>query len=162
MPAFFVVRDCYNILNILHILHRSNFNKGKPVSSEDDKNPEPVDVHVGARIRLMRKQQGLSQVDLANAIGKTFQQVQKYERGSNRVAASTLYRIAEFLKVNIEDFFEGLEKTSDGKTLASFTSDFNSLFKTSEGIEMAKLFELADNKKKRAIITFLRVMLDKE
>ena len=130
------------------------------MSTDDEKISDPIDVHVGARIRLIRKQQGLSQTDLADALGKTFQQVQKYERGSNRVAASTLYRTAEYLGVNIEDFFTGLKKAEDKEGMTGFTTDVFSMFRTEEGIEMARLFDRADQKKRRAVVKFLRVMLE--
>jgi len=70
--------------------------------------PEPVDIHVGARIRLRRILLGQSQGDLGQAIGLTFQQIQKYERGTNRVAASTLHRLAQILDVPISFFFDCL------------------------------------------------------
>lgn len=69
----------------------------------------PVDIHVGNRVRGRRKALGVSQGTLAEALGLTFQQVQKYERGSNRVSASKLYRIAGVLQVPVAYFFEGLE-----------------------------------------------------
>ena len=67
--------------------------------------PDPVDVAVGARIRLRRKQLGISQSMLADAIGVTFQQVQKYERGANRVSASTIAKVAPALKCKVSDLF---------------------------------------------------------
>jgi transcriptional regulator with XRE-family HTH domain len=67
-----------------------------------------VDAHVGARVKLRRKLLGWSQTQLANALGVAFQQVQKYERGTNRIAASTLYQIAMLFDVPIGFFFEGL------------------------------------------------------
>src|SRR5438132_66953 len=66
---------------------------------------DPVDVAVGARIRLFRKVRGLSQQVLAEAAGVTFQQIQKYERGANRVSASMLTRIAEALKTPVSEMF---------------------------------------------------------
>ena len=68
--------------------------------------PNPVDLHVGARIRLRRRMQGVSQEKLAEALGLTFQQVQKYERGANRVSASKLYEIAAALRAPVDAFFE--------------------------------------------------------
>ncbi len=70
--------------------------------------PNPVDLHVGARIRLRRRMQGVSQEKLADALGLTFQQVQKYERGANRVSASKLYEIAAALRAPVAYFFDGL------------------------------------------------------
>src|ERR1700738_5122834 len=71
------------------------------------KRPDPVDVEVGHRIRIERLARGLSQTALANQLGVTFQQVQKYEKGVNRVGAGRLARIAEVLGVPISFFFEG-------------------------------------------------------
>lgn len=65
--------------------------------------PDPLDVAVGARIRLRRKQRGISQAALADVLGLTFQQVQKYERGTNRVSASTLIRISQHLDASPND-----------------------------------------------------------
>lgn len=68
--------------------------------------PNPVDVHVGARVRLRRTLLGLSQEKLGEAIGLTFQQVQKYERGANRIGASRLYDLSRVLQVPVSYFFE--------------------------------------------------------
>lgn len=70
--------------------------------------PDPIDVHVGKRLRLRRTLIGLSQEQLAAAVGVTFQQIQKYERGSNRVSASRLYDVARVLGVEIGFFFEDI------------------------------------------------------
>ena len=74
--------------------------------------PHPVDQHVGARLRLARSLRGHSQAALGKAVGVTFQQIQKYERGANRLSASTLFRLAVFLELRIEWFFEGLSAVS--------------------------------------------------
>lgn len=70
--------------------------------------PHPVDAHVGSRIELARKLKRMSQSDLANAVGVSFQQVQKYERGTNRVSASALFAIMQALNLTASYFFEGL------------------------------------------------------
>ena len=67
--------------------------------------PDPIDLHVGQEIRRRRKLAGMSQQALADACGVTFQQVQKYERGANRVSASMLYRIAQFQGARVGDYF---------------------------------------------------------
>src|SRR5437762_8606102 len=77
--------------------------------------PDPVDVHVGARIRTRRLLQGMNQEALAIALGLTFQQVQKYESGANRVSASRLWEIAEVLGVTPEYFFSGLPFGEEGE-----------------------------------------------
>ena len=71
--------------------------------------PDPIDVHVGKQMRLFRTLKGMSQERLASELGVTFQQIQKYERGTNRVSASMLYRAAQALQVPVSGFFEGLE-----------------------------------------------------
>lgn len=68
--------------------------------------PDPIDVHVGGRVRLRRTMMGMSQEQLGDALGLTFQQVQKYERGANRMGASRLFRIAAILNVPVSYFFD--------------------------------------------------------
>lgn len=79
--------------------------------------PNPIDVYVGSRVRLRRTLLGMSQERLGQAIGLTFQQVQKYERGANRVGASRLYELSRVLDVAVSYFFEDMpdEATSRGK-----------------------------------------------
>lgn len=78
-----------------------------PVSKPRKNTPHPVDVYVGGRIRLRRIRAGISQEKLGMGLGISFQQVQKYEKGSNRVSASSLYRISTILHANPGWFFEG-------------------------------------------------------
>ena len=77
--------------------------------------PHPVDVHVGSRVRLRRTLLGMSQQKLAEAIGLTFQQVQKYEHGTNRVSASRLLLMSQVLDVPISYFFDGLPAEISGQ-----------------------------------------------
>ena len=76
--------------------------------------PDPVDVHVGARLRLRRNLIGMSQEQLGKASGLTFQQIQKYERGANRMGASRLYQIAQILNVPVGWFFEDMPAPAGG------------------------------------------------
>lgn len=73
------------------------------------KPPDPIDVLVGNNIRILRLEKGLSQADLANRLGITFQQVQKYEKGINRVGSSRLARLSQVLGVSVSRFFQGSE-----------------------------------------------------
>ncbi len=82
--------------------------KSKRRSGQGVRGPSPVDVHVGSRVWQRRKVLGLTQTNLGDAIGLTFQQVQKYERGVNRIGASRLLAIARVLDVSIEYFFEDM------------------------------------------------------
>ena len=77
-------------------------------SQHAPRSPNPVDTHVGTRVRLRRQILKMSQEKLGNALGVTFQQVQKYERGSNRVGASRLWRMSQVLDVPVAFFYEGL------------------------------------------------------
>jgi transcriptional regulator with XRE-family HTH domain len=81
-----------------------------------NKSANPIDRHVGARIRMQRMVRGLSQTELGKAVGVTFQQVQKYEKGVNRVGASRLQQIANVLKVKPDFFFE----EASAKAVGSF------------------------------------------
>jgi transcriptional regulator with XRE-family HTH domain len=78
--------------------------------------PNPIDVHVGQRIRQRRTLLGMSQEKLAEAIGLTFQQVQKYERGANRVGSSRLFDLSRVLDVPISYFFEDMEASVAAKS----------------------------------------------
>ena len=88
--------------------------------------PNPVDVHVGRRVRLRRKELGISQTHLADGLGLTFQQIQKYERGANRVSASKLYEMARVLRVQIGYFFDGLDDPAS-PTGDNYASAYNSV-----------------------------------
>lgn len=78
------------------------------ITSEDG--PDPIDVYVGGRMRLRRIMMGLSQYALAQALGLTFQQIQKYEKGANRISASTLHRLGEVLDIPVSFFFDELPR----------------------------------------------------
>ena len=78
--------------------------------------PHPVDIHVGSRLRAARVMRGQSQTNLADKLGLTFQQVQKYETGANRISASKLFDISKIWGVTPDYFFEGLEDTRGGGT----------------------------------------------
>lgn len=74
--------------------------------------PDPVDVHVGSRVRMRRTLLGMSQEKLGKALGLTFQQIQKYERGANRIGSSRLYKLSKILDVPVEFFFEDMQDSS--------------------------------------------------
>lgn len=84
--------------------------RGRPKGSSGDAGPNPVDVHVGKRLRLRRTMLGLSQEKLGEAIGLTFQQVQKYERGTNRIGCSRLFDLSRVLDVDISYFFDEMPR----------------------------------------------------
>ena len=78
-----------------------------PTSKHAPRAANPIDVHVGTRVRLRRKTMKMSQEQLGDQLGITFQQVQKYERGTNRVGASRLWKISQVLEVPIQYFYDG-------------------------------------------------------
>lgn len=83
--------------------------------------PDPVDIHVGERLKTLREQRKLSQEKIAAAVNVTFQQIQKYERGANRISASRLYHLAHLLDVSVLDFFEGLDDLETAPVTPLFT-----------------------------------------
>jgi transcriptional regulator with XRE-family HTH domain len=107
------------------------------------KTPNPIDRHVGSRVRMRRMLAGVSQEKLGEALGLTFQQVQKYEKGSNRISASRLQQIAQMLEVPVSFFFEGAptgaapEGGFADMAATSYVSDF---LATSEGVQLTKAF----------------------
>ncbi|MCY1666935.1 helix-turn-helix domain-containing protein [Rhizobium sp. SL86] len=118
------------------------------------KSPNAIDVHVGSRIRLRRTMLGMSQEKLGESLGITFQQVQKYEKGANRVGASRLQHIAEVLNVPIPFFFEGVP----GATTATpeLTGDAASEFMGSrECVALATAFASIEDKRVRQSILSL-------
>ena len=115
--------------------------------------PNPIDTHVGSRVRMRRLILSMSQEKLADAIGLTFQQVQKYEKGTNRMGSSRLVQIANVLKVPVTFFFEGTPGQSklDGKAPSpAYVSNF---LATSDGLALTKAFmRIKDAKLRRSIV----------
>ena len=94
---------------------REAMSSGEPTEKvEKEHRPSPIDVHVGSRVRLRRTLLGMSQERLGDAIGLTFQQVQKYERGVNRIGASRLFDLSRVLDVPISFFFDDLPTSAGG------------------------------------------------
>ena len=105
---------------------------------ENKKKPNPIDIHVGSRIRLRRTMLGMSQEKLGESLGITFQQIQKYEKGTNRVGASRLQNISSILNVPVSFFFEGLQPGMEAQPVSSRQRMF---------LELARNFALIDNDK---------------
>jgi transcriptional regulator with XRE-family HTH domain len=119
---------------------------------------DPTDTHVGNRVRMRRMMLGKSQTDLADAIGVTFQQVQKYEKGTNRISASRLQQISHVLRVTIQFFFEGLPSHSGrsrGNRDEPSAPDLLKLFTTTDGLNLAKAFTQIKDRKLRLPILHL-------
>jgi len=81
--------------------------------------PDPIDIHVGSRVRMRRTLLGMSQEKLGNALGLTFQQIQKYERGANRIGSSRLFKLSQILDVPVNFFFDDMADAS-GKRSKGF------------------------------------------
>jgi transcriptional regulator with XRE-family HTH domain len=129
------------------------------------RDPNPIDRHVGARVRLRRLLMNMSQGELGSAIGVTFQQVQKYEKGSNRIGASRLQQISRILSVPVGFFFEGaplpleLVAANDHAPPPSYLSDF---LTTSDGLALTKAFvEIKDTRLRRRIIDLLENIVER-
>lgn len=124
-------------------------------------NPNPVDIHVGARVRLRRTLLGMSQERLGEALGLTFQQVQKYERGANRIGASRLYDLARALQVPVGFFFDDLpDAAADGETpIAAIHGD--DPMQRRETIELVRAFyRIADPTARRRLYELARSIAD--
>lgn len=126
-----------------------------------------VDTHVGGRVRMRRKLLGVSQDQLADSLGLTFQQVQKYERGANRISASKLFRIAEILSVDVSYFFDGLPDPIEGAgpdgAVAHAHEVMQAFLQTSEGVELAEIFpRIASGRVRRQILDLVRTMAAEE
>ncbi len=137
----------------------------KPHPSLNEANP--IDRHVGARIRMRRKILGVSQEKLADSLSLTFQQVQKYEKGANRVSASKLYEIAAALQTQVSYFFDGLADPSvevDEDSEVNGTEQFvHEFLMTPEGLELAGIFpKITRPAVRRRILDLVRSMADEE
>ncbi|WP_374470973.1 helix-turn-helix domain-containing protein [Phenylobacterium sp.] len=123
-----------------------------------DPTAHPVDRHVGVRVRLRRKALGLSQDKLADALGLTFQQVQKYERGTNRISASKLWEIARVLKTPVEWFYEGLPAEGGVASPPLVGAGF---LASNEGLDLARTFpKIRDARTRRKILELVRVLAE--
>ena len=109
--------------------------------------PDPVDVYVGSRIRMRRTLLGMSQEKLSDQLGITFQQVQKYENGMNRVGSSRLFNISRALGVPIAFFFDGYREEGARTTKAAEdATSFNKLLNSKETIELIKAYYSIEDK----------------
>lgn len=124
------------------------------------KEPNPIDIHVGSRVRLRRLVIGMSQEKLGEQLGLTFQQVQKYEKGTNRIGASRLFEMGRILDVPIQFFYEDMEQVA-GRELAfaepsgaPFVMDFVS---SAEGLALNRAFsEIKDPGLRRAVVELVK------
>ncbi len=129
------------------------------MSKHGPRSPNPVDIHVGTRVRLRRQVMKMSQEKLGSQLGVTFQQVQKYERGANRVGASRLWKMSQVLDVPIGFFFDGLSQASGSAEFAEddqlpIVYDF---INSSDGVALAKaLTQIKSKSVRRQILELAR------
>jgi transcriptional regulator with XRE-family HTH domain len=130
---------------------------------KSSRRPNPIDVHVGSRVRFRRMLLGMSQEKLGEKLGLTFQQVQKYEKGINRIGASRLFDLAQVLGVSVQFFYEeapssdpspltpeGLAEKADEHSIVEF-------LRSRDGLELNKAFvRISDAKARRAIVELVR------
>ena len=123
------------------------------------KAPNPIDKHVGSRVRMRRMMLGMSQEKLGDALGLTFQQVQKYEKGTNRIGASRVQQISQILQVPVAFFFEGapdlqpLQNGANGAEQAPSPGYVSDFLATSEGLALTKAFtRIKEAKLRRRIV----------
>lgn len=128
--------------------------------------PNPIDVHVGGRVRLQRMLLGISQEKLGERLGLTFQQIQKYEKGVNRIGASRLFDLAQVLGVPVQFFYDDAPAIETAGAAAGFADrpGDNYIFdflNTREGLELNKAFaRISDPKARRAILDLVRSLAE--
>ena len=125
------------------------------------KAPNPIDKHVGSRVRMRRMMLSMSQEKLGDALGLTFQQVQKYEKGTNRIGASRLQQISHILQVPVAFFFEGAPnmpgQSSDGLREAPSPAYVSDFLATSEGLALTKAFmRIKEPKLRRRVVDLVK------
>lgn len=121
--------------------------------------PHPVDVHVGRRVCEKRIALSLSQSDLGRALNLTFQQIQKYEKGANRISASKLWDIARYFKVDIGYFFEGLGVGIAGMAEAEAPGFVHDFPVTRQSIEITRLAPQLPLRQQKLVLDMMREMV---
>jgi transcriptional regulator with XRE-family HTH domain len=127
---------------------------------------QPTDKHVGGRVRMRRTMLGMSQTNLGDALDLTFQQVQKYEKGTNRIGASRLQHISQILQVPVEFFFQGgpqFRGHHDPQTSAPSPQYVSDYLATKDGLQLTKAFmQIPDPKLRRSIVNLVEQIADSE
>lgn len=131
------------------------------------KAPDPIDKYVGSRVRMRRIMLGMSQERLGDSLGLTFQQVQKYEKGTNRIGASRLQQISDVLQVPVQFLFEGAPTTvgqaGGGFNEAPSPTYVSDFLATSEGLALTRAFtRITDSKLRRSIVDLVEQIAERE
>ena len=128
------------------------------------KKPNPIDTHVGSRVRLRRMLMGMSQERLGDSMGLTFQQVQKYEKGVNRIGASRLFQISKILDVPVQFFFEEAPNLTEAGATPGMAEPESQTFiieflNSREGLELNRAFsKISDARIRKSIIDLIRAL----
>lgn len=125
--------------------------------------PNPIDIHVGSRVRMRRMLVSMSQEKLGDSLGLTFQQVQKYEKGTNRIGASRLFQISRVLGVPISFFYEGLTGDGEGSEVDQAEVDQSvfelDMLSSLEGIQLnSAFFSISDSKVRKKILELVKAL----
>jgi transcriptional regulator with XRE-family HTH domain len=133
------------------------------------KAPNPIDKHVGSRVRMRRMMLSMSQEKLGGALGLTFQQVQKYEKGTNRIGASRLQQISHILQVPVSFFFEGAptlhpqQALADGAASAPSPTYVSDFLATSDGLALTKAFmRIKEPRLRRRIVDLVEEIAERD
>ena len=127
------------------------------------RDPNYVDAHVGSRVRMRRQLIGMSQEKLGDLLGITFQQVQKYERGANRVSASRLHHMSKVLGVPIQFFFDGLPEEQPGFGEGGPANAILDAAASPEGIQLNRIFaEVADGARRKLIVAMAKTIAEQK
>lgn len=143
----------------------NNFSDSEEKASKGKK-PNPVDVHVGGRVRLRRMLVGLSQEKLGDQLGLTFQQVQKYEKGVNRIGASRLFHLSQILDVPVQFFFDDVPSNAMQAVQPGFAENKGDtlvfeFLNSREGLELNRAFsKISDARVRRRVIDLVRSISD--
>lgn len=138
------------------------------LDEKGSRRPNPIDIHVGSRVRLRRMLLGFSQEKLAEQLGLTFQQIQKYEKGINRIGASRLFELGRVLGVGVDFFYQELVDQSAAVKVVNggfadsagdgYVVDF---LASREGIDLNRAFlRISDAKVRRAVVDLVRSLAD--
>lgn len=155
----------------LQQLERLDHLDNPELDSPGPRKPNPIDVHVGGRVRMRRMLLGMSQEKLGELLGLTFQQVQKYEKGTNRIGASRLFDLARILGVPVQFFYDEAPTNSDkGLATAGFADEAEAgteyvvdFLGSREGIELNRAFvRITDPKVRRSIVDLVRNLAEEQ
>lgn len=134
--------------------------------SSNPREPNPIDRHVGSRVRLRRQMMEMSQEKLGDELGVTFQQVQKYERGANRIGAGRLWHLARVLEVPVSFFYDGVSGTAQqaaGFAEGDQTPVVNDFLQSPDGVALAQAFSrITDPKVRRRVLELVRSLADSD